>query len=87
MININATLLHDLLEIAVGTRVAQIEEHGIQDRFLWEMYALGVNRRSAPIVRHLCRKITVASRDPAKVKKVCDKTILRPRRYQISTTS
>jgi hypothetical protein len=40
-----------------------------------------------PIVRHLCRKITVASRDPAKVKKVCDKTILRPRRYQISTTS
>jgi hypothetical protein len=50
MININATLLHDLLEIAVGTRVAQIEEHGIQDRFLWEMYALEVNRRSAPIV-------------------------------------
>jgi len=29
MININVTLLHDLLEIAVGTRVAQIEEHGI----------------------------------------------------------
>ena len=69
MININATLLHDLLEIAVGTRVAQIEEHGIRDRFLWEMYALEVNRRSAPLVRHLCRKITAASPDSAKVKK------------------
>jgi hypothetical protein len=74
MISINATLLHDLLEIAVATRVAQIEEHGIQDRFLWEMYALEVNHRSAPLVRHLCRKITAASPDPAKVKKVCDKT-------------
>jgi hypothetical protein len=75
MININATLLHDLLEIAVGTRVAQMEKHGIQDRFLWEMYALEVNHCSAPLVRylcHLCHKITAASRDPAKVKKVCD---------------
>jgi hypothetical protein len=78
MININATLLHDLLEIAVGTRVAQIEENGIQDHFLWEMYALEVNHRSAPLVRHLCHKITAASRDPAKVKKVCDRTRFRP---------
>jgi hypothetical protein len=39
------------------------------------MYALEVNHRSAPLVRHLCRKITAASRDPAKVKKVCDRTL------------
>jgi hypothetical protein len=38
------------------------------------MYALEVNHRSAPLVRHLCRKITAASPDPAKVKKVCDRT-------------
>jgi hypothetical protein len=75
MINVNAALLHDFLEITVGTRVAQIEEHGVQDRFFWEMYALEVNHRSAPLVRHLCRKITAASRDPAKVKKVCDRTL------------
>jgi hypothetical protein len=78
MININATLLHDLLEIAVEARVAQIEEHGIQDRFLWEMYALEVNHRCAPLIRHLCRKITAASRDPAKVLKVCDRTSGKP---------
>jgi len=41
------------------------------------MYALEVNHRSAPLVRHLCRKITAASRDPAKVKKVCDRTVYR----------
>ncbi|SFL72387.1 putative transposase, partial [Loktanella salsilacus] len=33
-----------------------------------------VTHHSAPLVRHLCRKITAASPDPAKVKKVCDKT-------------
>ncbi|MBU0781961.1 MAG: hypothetical protein KKC72_18190, partial [Alphaproteobacteria bacterium] len=49
--------------------------HGIQDRFLWEMYALEVNYRSAPLVRHLCRKITAASSDPTKVKKFCDRTL------------
>jgi hypothetical protein len=38
------------------------------------MYALEVNHRSAPLVRHLCRKITAASPNPAKVKKVCDRT-------------
>jgi len=54
-----------------------LEEHGIQDCFLWEMYALEVNHRSAPLVRHLCRKITAASRSPAKVKKVCDRTLER----------
>ncbi|WP_295509714.1 hypothetical protein, partial [uncultured Sulfitobacter sp.] len=53
----------------------------VQDRFLWEMYALEVNHRSAPIVRHLCRKITAASRDPAKVKKVCDRTHSARRRF------
>ena len=68
------SLLHDLLEIAVGTRVAQIEEHSIQDRFLREMYALEVNHRFAPLDRHLCRKMTAASRDPAKVKKVRNRT-------------
>jgi hypothetical protein len=40
------------------------------------MYALEVNHRSAPLVRHLCHKITAPSRDPAKVKKVCDRTFM-----------
>ncbi len=51
MINSNASLLHYLLKITVGNRIAKIEEHSIQDRVLWEMYALEVNHRPTPFVR------------------------------------
>jgi len=51
MINSNASLLHYLLKITVGNRIAKIEEHSMQDRVLWKMYALEVNHRPTPFVR------------------------------------
>ena len=45
MVNLNATLGHDFLEITIRYRLANIEKHGVQDHVFWKVSAFETDHR------------------------------------------